>query len=160
MLLWKNLTQLAATATTTNASNSSPPSHHFAAWYASILKQTFVHFLTPLLERDLNDYRLDLSCGHLFSFNDPSTRQCVCGLFSLPHGSSSSSSTMMNLSTNDYHTVDESKLLLDSRLENKNDHVSSSSIKLIDCLESKLNAFKVSKDILATILNVGVFISN
>lgn len=117
-------------------------------WHSKQLKQIFLNYFLRLLEHDSSEYSINLACGHLFL---KTSSNCVCGLFN----------------TENANSIDlDDDILLDSIDLSQNIFSNSdihnqkriSSLKFIDCLESKLNALIVARDILATVLNVGVFI--
>lgn len=117
-------------------------------WHMKKFRRVFSKYFNQLLEYEYNEYDLDLDSGHLFHDNET---ECVCGLFSSTQRSNSmrlddeSSFELSNFS---------SKIFLNSTIERKK----TTNLKLIDCFDSKLNALSVTRDILATLLNIGVFI--
>lgn len=115
--------------------------------YLRHLKSIFQPYFIQLLDNDIIEYRIDLDSGHLFH---EESSHCVCNLFN-----SSKQSRLVGLDDDLFlDTIDFSSILSDST--DRRNHPSET--VFIDCLESKLNALTVSRDILSTILNVGVFI--
>lgn len=115
-------------------------------WHIKKFRRIFSKYFNQLLEYESNEYELDLDSGHLFHDNET---ECVCGLFR-----STEQSNSMRLD-------DESSIELtdfSSKIFSNSTTKITQNLKLIDCFDSKLNALSVTRDILATLLNVGVFI--
>ena len=114
------------------------------------LKQTFISFAKCLLLDDLYDYDLDLQSGHLFSTSSDSI-SCICGFIRREQAN-----TMINLFEEiNFDQIDFS-LVLSHRINVRQE--AESNVDLVDCCESKLNCFKLAREITASILQVGVFI--
>lgn len=114
------------------------------------IKIVFLSFFKRLLSRKLEHFKLDISCGHLFEINQP---RCNCGFIL---AQSSDASIFLSL----YEQVKFEKSWLSRIFENGEnfERKSSEHIKLIDCAESKLNSIKITREIIASILQIGVFI--
>ena len=114
------------------------------------IKLIFMSYIKNLLEHDLDEYKLDLECGHLFHSGQDSI--CLCGLFSI----NNINGINLNISDLNYDLIYNTDIL--SFSGNKAVKRNDKHLRLIDCYESKLNAFKLARDILSTILHIGVFI--
>lgn len=126
----------------------------FIVLHAKQLRQIFLPYITQLLEKDLADYSLDLNCGHLFEIN--SNKNCTCGLFS-SFSTPEDSNSRIDLSDDfNINKIDFSKIF-SSDCNNKI-FKNNAKVVLIDCFDSKLNALNLTRDILGTLLNIGVFI--
>jgi len=123
--------------------------------FRSIFILKFAKFL--LAHQDLDDYRLNIQSGHLF-YKDSS--QCECGLFKIEDKSKFSEHVTSLTNENSFYNQEvdvENLLSFDERL---NSCLKRNKPFLIDCYESKLNAFKLLKDVLSTVSHIGVFIFN
>lgn len=123
--------------------------------FSSIFIHKFAKFL--LAHEDLDDYRLNFECGHLF-YKDSTL--CECGLFKIEDenkfGEHVTSLTNENLFYN--REIDVQNIL--SFNESSTTYLKRNTPFLIDCYESKLNTFKLLKDVLSTVSHIGVFIFN
>ena len=121
------------------------------------VKQLFSSYTRCVLENDLDEYKIDLECGHVFRLNS-SHINCECGLFKLT--STASSDLLLVDFFNDFSLVECQSLL--SFNEKNSDRLvkNEENAILLDCYESKLNAFKIARDILSSVLHVGVFVYN
>lgn len=150
--LWKNIREISTESFGDYEANRQK--NYQTLWNIKILRQIFVHFITRLLENDLNNYTLDLQCGHLFEFkSEIISLKCLCGLFNY-----NQNSNFVNLSSNEssFPSIETKSILEESRLKDKHQY----NLKLIDCYESKLNVFRTSRDVLVTLLNIGTYVCN
>ncbi len=110
-------------------------------------KHIFINFIQTLLDQDrIEDYALSLESGHCF--NSKSEFRCICGFVETKNF------TFIDLNDLDPLTIIDSENILEHKMLNKHPPT------LLDCYESKLNVFKITRDLLSTILNIGVFIYN
>ena len=121
-----------------------------------VVLATFMGFASQLLEQSKLDYKIELSTGHLFKIDE---KYCDCGLLSLNQNG-------INLA-NSYFTFDENskfeQIDFDEILnlnENSLLKKSEENVKFIDCFESKINCFKVVRETLSIILNIGAFVND
>lgn len=109
-----------------------------------VTKLVFYSFAKNLLDKD-EDYKLDLNSGHLFK----SSANCSCGLFvNRLNGNFIDLNEEINYMTINF------KDILSIKLTNE------SNVELLDSVDSKINVFKLAREILTSILQIGVFIHN
>jgi hypothetical protein len=120
----------------------------------------FSKYYSRLLTSHSTDFKLSLQTGHVFY---KSNANCKCGLFTRtkndPH-------YFFDLGFEDLcFVINNSRVLLSfNELLDKDNEMSLiknvENVKLIDCCESKINALKVARDILSTVMHIGVFVYN
>ena len=120
------------------------------------LKKIFTKYLKCLLEHDLDEYKIDIESGHLFYVNSKNLK-CECGLFVLEN---IKKDDLGLIEFSDDFSLLEKEILLtfnknSIRLTKKEEN-----LRLIDCYESKINCFKVIRDIISSIYQIGVFVYN
>ena len=113
-------------------------------------KHILINFIQTLLDRnEMENYVLNLESGHCFQSKSKS--HCICGLIE-------SKNLKIFVDLNDLDPINiidcEKNDLLKFIMLNKYPPI------LLDCYESKLNVFKITRDLISTILNIGVFIYN
>lgn len=108
----------------------------------------FTNFFKCLLEKGLSNYFLDISSGHLFL----NGKRCNCGLLN----QSDSVTAWVNLYEEINYNEINFELMLKHQISERCN--AEKAILLIDCFESKLNCLKMVREILGSILQVGVFI--
>jgi hypothetical protein len=103
-------------------------------------------FIQKLIDQDKKEnYVLSLENGHCFYGKSKS--RCICGLVEIED------STFIDLNDlNPLNIIDCTKIL--------NRPLEKCKPILLDCYESKLNVFKLTRDLISTISNIGVFIYN
>ena len=123
--------------------------------FSSIFIHKFARFL--LAHEDLDDYRLNIECGHLFY---KESNICECGLFEIQDDNKFAEHVISLTNENLFYNqeIDAQNIL--SFNEKSTCYLKRNKPFLIDCYESKLNAFKLLKDILSTVSHIGVFIYN
>ncbi|CAF0840593.1 unnamed protein product [Brachionus calyciflorus] len=111
-----------------------------------IIKELFYKFLKKLIDSEC-EYLMSVNTGHLFK---KESEFCECGL------------VLQNLKQ-DFLDLDS----VDFRLDNlklfdnqKIFKIDFNNIKLIDCIHSKLNCLKITRDVLSTLLHIGIFVSS
>ncbi len=122
--------------------------------FLSIFINKFAKFLVA--HEDLDDYRLSTECGHLF-YKDSNV--CECGLFEIENEKKLAEHLISLTNESLFFNQNMEHLNIVSFHEGSK-HLKRNKPSLIDCYESKLNAFKILKDILATVSHIGVFIYN
>lgn len=138
--LWKYIT-----------SNTSPVKQMDLFNLKKIIKIVFFKYAKNLLDKS-KEYRLDLKSGHLFN-ND---LKCNCGLYKLNNLKFDYNSLLDLDDDINFVSINFSNLLTTNTDLSRTE----SDIKLIDSLDSKINVFKLAREILASILQIGVFIHN
>lgn len=111
------------------------------------IKSIFFSFAKSLLDES-DEWKLDLSSGHLFNIDDS---VCNCGLFKTKQTMHSliDPKDSVNFSSIDFRNV-----------LTPNENLIRNSPQFIDCYGSKVNAFALAREILSSILHIGVFIHN
>lgn len=145
-----------------SSSNATKSESNLVVWHLKQIKSLFFNFFQRLLQHDSAEYSLDLHSGHLFHRNNT---ECVCGLLILcpdsPNHHHRSTTTMMMRLDDDLsiELADFVSRLFAANLDQTlAQRINPRPVRLLDCLDSKLNALGVARDILTTILNIGVFI--
>lgn len=113
----------------------------------NVIKSVLFSFAKNLLDESV-EWKLDLSSGHLFKTYD---LNCNCGLFKLKE------LTQTHIDLNDmvnFGLIDFVNILV------PNEHLLRISTNFIDCYHSKINAFMLAREILSSILQIGVLIHN
>jgi len=113
----------------------------------SIIQTIFINFAKNLLNSSLYDYKLDTSSGHLFQTGK---KRCNCGFLG------TKSDSLINI----FEPVDFASISYEEMLchEIKDGLDSQKNLTIIDCLESKLNSLMICREIVGSILQVGVFL--
>ena len=112
------------------------------------IKRIFMNFARYLLPSTLDEYNIDLTSGHLFQIN---VSQCDCSLIH---------KEQLEMSVNlmgeiSFREIDFERIL------NHKIHVRKEAeldMQLMDCFDSKLNCLKLTREVIGSILQVGVFI--
>lgn len=148
---WHSLSKI---LTSDNNHQSTKTTTQRLVWNLKQFRAVFANYFNRLLVDDYDEYAIDLDSGHLFHRPQKQNlnNECVCGLFS------SESSNFLRLDDDRALDLAEfpSKLFSNPDVLTRKTHKPSP--RLLDCLESKLNALNVARDLLTTLLNVGVFI--
>ncbi len=133
-------------------SESSPKS--FVLTLIKQLKKVFINYLKCLLERDLDEYKIDTESGHLFYSNNKKLK-CECGLFELKNADDFG---LIELS--DDFSLIEGEILLSYNEHSLRLAKKEETLTIIDCHESKVNCFKIARDIISSIHRIGVLVYN
>ena len=113
------------------------------------IKSIFTSYMKSLLKysnNNLYDYYIDTQSGHLFNRD---SNMCECELFEKQCNSIGKIELLDNNGCSNV-VVDFKNYLI--KCSNKD-------VNIIDCYESKLNVLRVTKNILSTVFQIGVFIS-
>ena len=115
----------------------------------NVIKSVLFSFAKNLLDES-DEWRLDLSSGHLFKIND---LNCNCGLFK-------SNETIIHSFIDLNDNINYSLIEFKEILVPNNESLLRNSPRFIDCYDSKINALMLAREILSSILQIGVFIHN
>jgi hypothetical protein len=130
-----------------------------------MIKNLFLNYAITLIDHNgsndgtLSDlYKLNIKCGHLFYINtSESINNCHCGLYSCSN--KNDFIDIFDDNNESYLINSSSDFLVASNLNGESLLTkSTSNVNILDCAESKLNSFKLVRNILSTILQIGVFI--
>ena len=134
------------------------------------IKHIFVSYLKKLLSKHISEYRVNLETGHVFYASDKNETSCKCGLFTAKSNDSSFvgffSDDFLDLEFEDFYSIlnnSDQLLCFNEQLNFRrkfNLIRNETNIKHIDCFESKVNGLKIARDILSTIMQIGVFVHN
>jgi hypothetical protein len=115
------------------------------------IKSIFVNYLKYILKHSnaLFDYYIDVESGHLYFDGN---RDCECGIFD----NFESKNEKINL---DNHGGQNINLLNFNSFLNKKPNVDKVP-NLLDCFESKINSLRLVNNLVTTIFQIGVFISD
>lgn len=114
-----------------------------------VLKHIFINFARCLLDHSFVEYDIDLTNGHLFHMNKT---RCNCGYIQLDRSKSLSADSKVNIFEETNFNLIDFEAVLEYKMSDKG------SLELMECCESKLNALRITQEIVVSILQVGVFI--
>jgi hypothetical protein len=139
------------------------------------IKSIFMKYLSRLLDSHYSEYKLNFETGHLFhirdmindSERDTKVSTCDCGLFSATLKTKNLTEYFLDLSFDGFHLILDNfdKILSFEKLQGETNDIhvirnNEEKVRFIDCYESKVNALKIARDILSTIMHIGVFVHN
>lgn len=111
------------------------------------IRNLFFQFLEKLTDKE-HEYGICLRSGHYFK-NE--SMKCECGIIARQQ-----KYDLYNLNNSDLREINFSHLF-----ENQNSYeICLKNLRLIDCFESKINAFKIARDVLSTFFHVGIIVTN
>ena len=130
-----------------------------------LTRHIFYSYAKCLLDTNkLELYNMSLACGHLFLMDESAESAqsvtCQCGLFEVSN-SCETSLDLVAIDSGDFINWNLDRLLTfeaNEHLSKLAIRVNPANVRYLDCYESKLNALKTARDILTSILNIGVFI--
>ncbi len=153
--LWKFLYQeFSATFTSTNKDRQTYMKRSKIFQLMASIKTIFISFAKNLLNTSLFDHRLDTSSGHLFQTGK---ERCHCGLLETQERSKpSASGSLINMfEPVDFARVNFAEMLCHELSEREH---AEGNLNLMDCLESKVNCLMICREVVSSILQVGVFL--
>lgn len=117
------------------------------------LKHIFINFARRLLDNSTVEYNIDLMNGHLFHVNKT---RCNCGYIQLDRSMTCAETNKANIFEETNFNLVDFDSLLEYKLSDKGTALAN--LELMECCESKLNALRITQEIVVSILQVGVFI--